>query len=179
VVTFVAPVPQCPEFGYPANASVHATYAHGSILDNTACGQPYSPIAERAMTDLGIWYGEHLATLLRELDAVPEGTGTLLDHTVVVWLTEVATPTHQHHDASIVLAGGGNGFFRTGRYLRYPRLFSNPLPGMPSIGPAQNRLYASLLQAMGQPDDAFGLPEAAGADGAPITLRGPLTELRG
>lgn len=178
VVTFVAPVPQCPEFGYPAEASVHATYAHASIANATACGQAYSPIAERAMTDLGIWYGNHLATLLRELDSVPEGAGTLLDHTLVVWLTELATPTHQHHDTCTVLAGGGNGFFATGRYLRYPRVLSNPLAGFPPTGPALNRLYASLMQAMGQPDDAFGLTSAVGADGAAIALAGALAELR-
>jgi len=177
VVTFVAPVPQCPEFGYPAEASVHATYAHASILSKTSCGQAYSPVAERAMIDLGIWYANHLANLLRELDAVPEGSGTLLDHTVVVWITELATPTHQHHDVCTVLAGGGNGFFATGRYLRYPRLLSNPLPAFPAIGPAQNRLYASLLQAMQQPDASFGLTAATGADGASISLAGPLTEL--
>src|SRR4029079_12228075 len=70
VVTFVAPVPQCPEFGYPASATVHATYAHGSVMNNTSCGQPYTPLAEQAMTDLAVWYAGHFATLLQELDSV-------------------------------------------------------------------------------------------------------------
>jgi hypothetical protein len=178
VVTFVAPVPQCPEFGYPADATVHATYAHGSIANNTSCGQPYSPLAERAMTDLAVWYANHFATLLQELDSVAEGAGTLLDHTVVVWLTELATPTHQHHDVCTLLAGGCNDFFRTGRYVRYPRDLANPLAGFPSTGPALNRLYTSLLQAMGQPDTSFGMTDAAGADGTPLSLTGPLTELQ-
>jgi hypothetical protein len=184
VVTFVAPVPQCPEFGYPADAHVHATYAHASVNGSTSCGQTYSPVAERAMTDLGVWYAGHFATLLSELDSVIEGSGTLLDHTLVVWLTELATPTHQHHDTFAVVAGGGNGtanaaasFFKTGRYVRYPRTLVNPIGGYPLTGPGHNRLHVSLLQAMGQPDTSFGLVEAKGADGSVIPLSGPLTEL--
>ena len=177
VVTFVAPVPQCPEFGYPASATVHATYAHGSIMNNTSCGQPYSPLAERAMTDLAVWYAGHFATLLQELDSVAEGAGTLLDHTVVVWVTELATPTHQHHDVCTLLAGGCNDFFNTGRYVRFPRDLPNPLDGFPRTGPALNRLYASLLQAMGQSDSAFGMTAAVASDGTALPLVGPLTEL--
>ncbi|GAC1351768.1 MAG: DUF1552 domain-containing protein [Polyangiales bacterium] len=177
VVTFVAPVPQGPEFGYPAAANVHANYAHASIENATSCGQIYTPLAERAMTDLGIWYANHFASLLRELDSVVEGEGTMLDHTVVVWLTELGTPTHQHHDAPIVLAGGCNDFYKTGRYLRYPRNLPNPLKGYPRTGPAHNRLYVSLMQAMGQSDTSFGMTTGSGAEGTPISLSGPLTQL--
>lgn len=176
VVTVVAPVPQCPELGYPAEATFHG-YAHQSILGNTSCGQMYSPLAERAMTDLDVWNAGHFAALLQELDSVAEGSGTILDHTVVVWVSELATPTHQHHDLFTVLAGGGNGFFDTGRYVRYPRTLPSPLAGHPPTGPAHNRLYVSLLQAMGQSDDAFGMTDAVAADGTPLSLRGPLTEL--
>jgi len=177
VVTYVAPVPQCPEFGYPADATVHATYAHGSIANATSCGQAYSPIAERAMIDLGVFYARHFATLLRELDSVAEGSGTLLDHTVVVWLTELATPTHQHHDVCTLLAGGCNDFFATGRYVRFPRDRPNPLGGFPRTGPPVNRLYTSLLQAMGQPDTSFGMPDAPAGDGTTLPLTGALGEL--
>jgi hypothetical protein len=177
VVTYVAPVPQCPEFGYPADANVHASYAHGSVAGSTSCGQAYTEQAERAMTDLGSWYARHFVELLRELDAVQEGSGTLLDHTTVVWLTELATPTHQHHDVFSLLAGGGNGFFDLGRYVRYPRTLSNPHDKKGLIGPAQNRLFVSLLQALGQSDQAFGLESSTGADGSAVSARGALSEL--
>src|SRR5262249_35449316 len=108
VVTYIAPVPQCPEFGYPADADVHGTYAHASIAGMTSCGALYSPVAEQAMTDLGVWYAQHFALLLKHLASVPEGDGSLLDHTAVVWLTELGTPTHQHHDAFALVAGGCN-----------------------------------------------------------------------
>jgi hypothetical protein len=176
VVTFTAPVPQCPELGYPAENTFHG-YAHASIDGNTSCGQIYSPEAERAMTDLDAWNAGHFAYLLQQLDSVPEGMGTMLDHTAVVWLTELATPTHQHHDAMILLAGGCNGFFDLGRYVRYPRNQPNPMMDMPLTGPAHNRLLVSLLQAMGQPDTTWGMTDAVAADGTPLSFRGPLTEL--
>jgi hypothetical protein len=177
VITFSAPVPQCPELGYPADATFHG-YAHQSILGNTSCGQMYSPLAAQAMTDLDAWHAGHVAYLLQQLDAVSEGSGTLLDHTVVVWMTELATPTHQHFDVCTLLAGGCNGFFETGRYVRYPRTFVSPLPNQPLIGPAHNRLHVSLMQAMGQPDTSFGMTGATASDGGALSFVGPLAELR-
>jgi hypothetical protein len=130
------------------------------------------------MTDLGVWYARHFAKLLEELDSVAEGSGTLLDHTTVVWLTELATPTHQHHDTFSLIAGGSNGFFDVGRYVRYPRMFANPRQaGGSLIGPAQNQLFVSLLQAMGEADTSFGMTDAVGSDGSALSLRGPLREL--
>lgn len=181
VVTYAAPVPSCPEFNYPANADVHASYAHASIQGATSCGQIYTPAAERAMTDLSVWYAQHLAYLLAELDSVPEAGGSMLDNTVVVWLTELGTPTHRHNSAFTALLGGGQGFFKTGRYLRYPDLYDSPVIGPPAewprIGPAHNKLFVSLLQALGQPDNSFGTTVATSNTGQTISLQGPLLEL--
>jgi len=177
VVTYVAPVPQCPEFGFPAEADVHANYAHGSVAGSTSCGQTYTPLAEQAMTDLGSWYARHFAHLLEELDSVPEGSGTLLDHTTVVWLTELATPTHQHADVFSLIAGGTNGFFDMGRYVRYPRTLKNPEPQPALIGPAQNRLFVSLMQSLGLTDQSFGMTDALASDGSSLSLAGALPEL--
>lgn len=178
VVTFVAPVPQCPDLGYPADMTFH-TYAHQSIEGATSCGAMYTPEAARAMTDLDAWHAQHFAYLLGQLDSVAEGSGTLLDHTIVVWMTELATPTHLHHNGFTIIAGGGNGFFKTGRYLRYPQTGANPYPSPIRLGPAHNRLLVSLLQAMGQNDDTFGMSGATASDGSALSFRGPLAELRG
>ncbi|MBK7857005.1 MAG: DUF1552 domain-containing protein [Archangiaceae bacterium] len=177
VVTYVAPVPRCPEFGYPANADVHASYAHASIEGATSCGALFSKAAERAMVDLGSWYARHFAALLSQLDAVPEGDGTLLDHTTVVWMTELGTPTHEHHDTFNVIAGGGNGFWQTGRYVRFGRTLPSPLAMPQRLGPAHNRLMVSLLQSMGQPDTSFGLEKVRADDGTELSLAGPLPRL--
>jgi hypothetical protein len=178
VVTFAAPVPLCPELGYPGDMNFHA-YAHASIEGATACGQIYTPLAAQAMTDLDAWHAGHVAYLLAQLDSVPEGSGTLLDHTVVVWLTELATPTHRHYDACTLLAGGCNGYFRTGRYVRYPRTQPSPLPDQPLVGPAHNRLLVNLMESMGQNDTSFGMTAALAVDGTAIDFTGALSELGG
>jgi hypothetical protein len=170
-----SPVPECPELGYPANMTIH-TYAHQSIAGATSCGEMFNPVAERALTDLGIWYAGHFATLLRELDSVAEGSGTLLDHTTVVWLTELATPTHLHTDHFALIAGRSD-FFRSGRYVRYPQTFVNPIANFTRAGPGHNRLLVSLMRAMDQPDATFGQTEVRGADGSVIPLSGHLPEL--
>ncbi len=176
VVTFVAPVPQTTEIGYPADATVHR-YEHQSIVGGSTCGAMYDPTAEQAIVDLGVWYANHFAYLLEQLDSVIEGSGTMLDNTIVVWLTELATGTHHHEDTFAVIAGGGNTGLRTGRYVRYPRTTVNPMPNFPLIGPPTNRLLVSVLRAMGYPDDSFGLTSVADSAGGSISLTGRLDEL--
>jgi Protein of unknown function (DUF1552) len=178
IVTFSAPVPLCPELGYPGDATFHM-YAHQSIDGATSCGQTFSPLAAQAMTDLDAWHAGHVAYLCQQLDSVIEGSGTMLDHTVVVWVTELATPTHLHYDTFTVLIGGCNGFFETGRYVRYPQTMPSPMANQPLIGPAHNRLLVSLMQAMGQPDTTFGMTGTTAIDGTQLSFQGPLTELQG
>jgi hypothetical protein len=175
VATFIAQVPQTSEIGYPASDTVHG-YAHQSIEGATSCGTTYSPLAAQAMVDVGVWYANHFAALLTSLDSVVEGDGTLLDHTIVVWVTELGTPTHLHHD-NFTLVAGGTKILQSGRYVRYPRTFTNPIPGYARIGPAHNRLHVTVLQALGQPDTSFGMTSALGSDGTTIPMTGALTEL--
>src|SRR5678815_954111 len=101
-----------------ASDTVHG-YAHQSIEGATSCGTTYNPLAAQAMVDVGVHYANHFASLLTSLDSVVEGDGTLLDHTIVVWVTELGTPTHLHHD-NFTLIAGGTKIFQSGRYVRYP-----------------------------------------------------------
>ncbi len=183
VATYSAPVPPCSDFNYPASSDVHASYAHASVPGMTSCGQTYTPVAEQAMTDLSTWYAGHLAYLLQWLDSIPEANGTLLDNTLVVWVTELGTPTHRHNDSLAVLFGGAQGYFKTGRFIRYPVLHDNPVVGSlsewPRIGPAHSKLWVSVLQALGQSDDAFGIRETRSSSGERIIMTGALPELRG
>jgi hypothetical protein len=60
------------------------------------------------------WYGERLAELLKMLDSVKEGEGTLLDNTLVIWGNEAATGLHNANPGITLVAGGGN-MIKTGR----------------------------------------------------------------
>jgi hypothetical protein len=175
VVTLVAPVLRPSDLGYAAAADMHG-FAHESVDGATSCGTTFNPTAERCFIDLHTWHATQFAGLLRELDGVAEGDGTLLDHTLVVWLSELATPTHEHHGSGVVLAGASK-FFKMGRYVRYPATTQNPIATLPDVGPGHNRLLVSILQSLGQADTTFGMSGALTSAGQPISLRGPLTEL--
>jgi hypothetical protein len=66
------------------------------------------------------WYADRFADLLRQLDAVKEGNGTLLDNTIVVWGNEARSGQHDSGPAVFLVAGGGGGRIRTGRFLDLP-----------------------------------------------------------
>jgi hypothetical protein len=176
VITYTAILPNVSEIGGAAGSDLHERYAHTSIFGESG----FSSEGESVMTTLNQRYAEHFASLLDELDSVPEGDGTLLDHTTVVWTTECATGSHQGHDMPIVLAGSGNGHFQMGRRVRYPQnltvphTWDRPYP----IGPSHTRLFVSLMQAAGLPDESFGaMTSVTGVDGTVHPLTGPLAEL--
>jgi len=94
------------------------------------------------------WYASQLATLIAKLKAIPEGDGTVLDNTVILFCNELAKGnTHSRQDAGYVLAGRGGGSLKTGRFLRYDGNTSH------------NGLLISLLNAMDVPDQKFGNPD--------------------
>jgi hypothetical protein len=93
-----------------------------------------------------IWYAQKFASLLDQLAAVPEGAGTMLDNTMVVWGTELGKGnTHSFRSAPFVVAGGGGGAYATGRWLDYGEKLEH------------NRLLVSMCRVMGLSDvSTFG-----------------------
>ncbi len=66
------------------------------------------------------FHAEQFSTLGRALDAVPEGDGTLLDHTVMLWVNEFGLGEFNHHsrrDVHITLLGGARAGFKNGRFV--------------------------------------------------------------
>jgi hypothetical protein len=93
------------------------------------------------------WYATQFAYMLERMQQIPEGDGTMLDHTVILWVNELAQGnTHSHQRMPFVMAGSGGGHFRPGRYLQYDHA-------------PHNDLLVSLLQAYGVETDTFGAPE--------------------
>jgi hypothetical protein len=90
------------------------------------------------------WWVQQYAYLLDQLAARPEGDGTMLDHSIVVLVTEVCDGnTHLHDNMPFVLAGGAGGRIRTGRLLQYS-------------GDRHGNLWVSVGRAMGQDMGYFG-----------------------
>jgi hypothetical protein len=83
--------------------------------------------------------------LLEKLKATPDGDGSLLDHSIIVYGSGTADGNrHTHHDLPVLVAGGGAGQIKGGRHLRYPT--ETPL----------NNLYLNLLGKAGVQVDNFG-----------------------
>jgi hypothetical protein len=90
-------------------------------LAHTDQGRPVDSI-RRDRARVFRFYCEQLAYFLGKLAAVPEGTGTLLDSTAVVWVTESTTIDHSllfpsEMDLPCLVAGSAGGSFVTGRYF--------------------------------------------------------------
>ena len=113
--------------------------------------------AQEKLTRIDAWYAGEVAHLARRLAETPEpdGSGSLLDHTTIVWTNELGEGnSHSLDDIPWVLLGGGLGF-RTGRAVQFP--------GVP-----HNRLLLSLAHGMGHTGlERFGKPDYS-ADG-PLT----------
>jgi len=83
-------------------------------------GDSDAPATEK-LIKINEWYAQQFAYLLGKLDSTPEGAGTLLDNTCVVWVNELSKGnTHSHNNMPVVMAGGLGGFFKTGRSLNFP-----------------------------------------------------------
>ncbi|MCB9636329.1 MAG: DUF1552 domain-containing protein [Sandaracinus sp.] len=175
VATFVVPHLTNTDFGAPGHLNMHQDIAHNSTED--AGG--YSAEMAGYMADYNRTYATQFARFCQVLDSVPEGDGTLLDNTTVVWCTELSTGTHWRDRLPRVLAGGNGGHFRTGRYVYYAPTNLEPFSwGRPvQVGPAESHLHVSLMQSMGLERDSFGLTDIPDAMGTNISLRGPLPRL--
>jgi hypothetical protein len=101
-----------------------------------------------ALTKINIWYSEQLAYLLGKLKSIPEGTGTMLDNTLVLCVNELARGNaHSHNPMPYLLAGGTGGGLQMGRFLKF------------SSQPPHNNLLVSVMNAMGVQATTFGDPK--------------------
>jgi hypothetical protein len=116
-----------------------------------------NPTARAIRIQICTWFAQKFAVLLDKLNAVPEGNGTMLDNTMVVWGTEVASGAHNFDNVPFIVAGGGAKGVRTGRLLN-------------AGGAFHHRLLVSIAQYMGFPDIVKFGDLDAGSGGLPGLL---------
>jgi len=67
------------------------------------------------------YHVQMLVYFLEKLKATPDGDATLLDHSLVLYGTNMGNSNqHQHYDVPHILAGGASGQLHGGRHLAYP-----------------------------------------------------------
>lgn len=89
-----------------------------------------------------------LVRIMEQLESIPEGSGTMMDHTLIVYTSNNADKQHTSGaNWPVMLLGNFDGAFKTGCFTQ--------LDGKRPI----NALYASLLCAAGQSCDRFNMNE--------------------
>jgi hypothetical protein len=67
-------------------------------------------------------HAQTFAYLLQKMQSTPDGDGTLLDHSMILYGSSISDGNaHTHHDLPLVLAGGCCGQIKGGRHLRFPK----------------------------------------------------------
>ncbi len=84
-------------------------------LDNAGMQGSCLPNAVEMLLKVDGYYAQKYANLVRMLDSIPEGDGTVLDSTATVWFNEMSDGNaHNLNNAPIVQAGSAGGYFKTG-----------------------------------------------------------------
>ena len=86
-----------------------------------------------------------LVKLMKSLEAIPEGNGTMMDNTLIVYTSNNGEKQHTNgSNWTYVLLGNGGGAFKNGLHTR---INDRPL----------NDFYTTLLHGIGKPVDRFNI----------------------
>ncbi|MCZ6887950.1 MAG: DUF1552 domain-containing protein, partial [Gammaproteobacteria bacterium] len=97
------------------------------------------------MSRINTFHVSLFAEFLEKLQAVPEGNGSLLDHSVFLYGSGMGNPsTHDHDNLPILVAGGSACGMKGGRHIKY------------ETGTPLANLHMTLLDRVGVHLDSFG-----------------------
>jgi hypothetical protein len=121
-----------PEIGVPDG---HHPISH-NVVD---------PEVVAKVTKINVYHMQTFAYFVEKLKSIPDGDGTLLDHSALFYGSGMSHGNvHSHDGLPLVLVGGLGGQLKGGRHLKYP-----------DLTPASN-LFMTLLDKYGLPVERFG-----------------------
>src|SRR5262252_7669645 len=83
--------------------------------------------------------------LLNKLQSIPDGDGTLLDHSMVLYGSAMSDGNqHNHGPLPVILAGGASGTLKGGRHIRHPK------------DTTMSNLLLAMLDKLEIPTEKFG-----------------------
>jgi len=123
------------------------TYTHIGVSDS------FHPVSHHAndltriekLAKIQTWHMERFAAFLKKLAATRDGDGTLLDHAMFLYGSNMSnSDRHNGHPLPTILVGGGNGTHRGGQHLelREPTPLAN--------------VHLTILEKVGVHQDSFG-----------------------
>ena len=97
------------------------------------------------VTQINCLHTELFAYFLKKLKSTPDGDGSLLDHSMIVYGSGLSDGNrHSHEDLPVLLAGRGDGSLKPGRHIVYPS------------GTPITNLYLTLLDRVGVHPEKIG-----------------------
>jgi len=119
----------------------------------TGVADPHHPLSHHGndpdkiarMAKINAFHVSLFAYFLERLKATPEGNGTLLDHSLLLYGSGIGNPNvHDHTNLPILVAGGAAGGMKGDRHIRY----NKPVP--------LANLHLTLLDKVGVNIERFG-----------------------
>ena len=136
VITVLLGIEQSPR-NYP---EIGITEAHHGLTHHSGDKAKIEKV-----TQINEYHIKQFAWLLDKMKAIPDGDGSLLDHSMIIYGAALADGnSHQHNNLPTVLAGRGRGTIQPGRYVRYPA--ETPI----------TNLYLSMFDRMGVTAESIG-----------------------
>jgi hypothetical protein len=97
-----------PQIGVPEPH--HATSHHGN-----------NPATIAKLAKINNYHVSLLAYFIAKLKSTPDGDGTLLDHSTILYGSSMSNPNeHNHFPLPLLLIGGASGKLQGGRHLKFP-----------------------------------------------------------
>jgi hypothetical protein len=118
----------------------------------TGVADPHHPLSHHGnapdkiarMAKINAYHVSLFAYYLERLKATPDGNGTLLDHSLILYGSGIGNPNvHDHTNLPVLVAGGAAGGMKGGRHIRYDQ----PVP--------LANLHLTLLDKVGVKIDSF------------------------
>ena len=115
------------------NGGWHGTSHHGN-----------NPERMQSWARINAYHVQVFTRLLEKLQSTPDGDGTLLDHSMILYGSALSNGNaHDHHPLPVVLVGGGSGKIKGGRHIA-----SNHAP--------MSNLLLTMLDRVGINLETFG-----------------------
>jgi hypothetical protein len=123
------------------------TYNHIGVSDS------FHPVSHHAndlsriekLVKIQTWHVERFAAFVKKLSAIPDGDGSLLDHSMFLYGSNMSnSDRHNGHPLPTILVGGGNGALKGSQHidLRAPTPLAN--------------LHLTILDKINARQDSFG-----------------------
>ena len=122
------------------------TYPEAGVSDphHPTSHHTNDPVKLEKLAKINAYHVSLFAAFLEKLKAIPDGDGSLLDHSMFLFGSGMGNPdVHDHANLPILVAGGGAGQIKGGRHVRYKE--ATPLAN----------LHLTLLDRAGVHLDSF------------------------